>query len=199
MMAPSILNISRMLLVFAMLVTAVAILPLKAQAQAEEAEAREYTEEEYQKWQKFQSATDNAEKMDLVVKFFTEHPKSQLRDHILTEYQNMMFNLQNQQNWPELIAHGQRFLAVVPNDEYTVSSLAAAYAQMNDYSGFVTFAEKVYKSSPSPQLAYGIAMAYLNMENEARFFQWGERALAGDPGKFDLAVEMTRRYLAREN
>jgi tetratricopeptide (TPR) repeat protein len=195
MTPPSIPNSIKIIL--AALILALTLLPM--QAQEEEEEAYQYTDEEYRAWQEFQSATGNSEKIELAVKFLKQYPESALKDHILTDYQNMMFNLQNQQDWTQIIELGQKFLSVSPNDEYTISSLAASYAQINDFSGFVTFGEKVYKSTPSPQLAYGIAQAYLSMENEAKFLQWGERALAVDPDKYDIAVEMTRRYLSREN
>lgn len=154
--------------------------------------AQDYTEEEYAAFQSIQAEKDAAQKTDLIVKFLREKPKSALRPNVVVEFQNIIVTLQNQKSWTQVIALGNKFLDVAPNDDRTIAAMAAAYAATNNTKGFATFGEKAYASKPSPQLAAAIAQAYLSLRNTAKFLQWGERTLAADPNNIQILAEMMR-------
>ena len=163
------------------------------------AQTQDYTEEEYKTFQDIQATKDAAKKVDMVAKFLQEKPKTGLRTYLIAEYQTAIFDLQNKKDWTQIIALGDKFLDVVPNDDFTFSALAAAYSATNNTKGFATFGEKAYASKPSSQLAYAVAKAYQTLGNDAKFLQWGEKALAGDPSYYEIAAELTRSFLKSQN
>ncbi len=162
-------------------------------------QAQEYTEEEYQAYQAVAAQKDSAKKMDLIVAFIKEKPKSALREHVVNEYQTIMVGLQNEKNWSQIITMGSRFLNVAPDDNWTFSALAAAYSATQNTKGFATFGEKAYASKPSAALAVAVAKAYLSLGNDAKFLEWGQKTVAQDPANVEILDEMTRKYLARQD
>jgi tetratricopeptide (TPR) repeat protein len=190
MNSPSVLNISRILLIL-ILAAGLAATPNLMRAQ-------DYTEEEYKEYQGVQAETDSAKKMDMIMTFLKSRPKSTLRKYVTAEYQKIVVGLQDQKNWKQIIALGDRFLSVVPNDNFTIAALATAYSATGNAKGFVAFGEKAYATKPSGELAVRIARAYLGLDNEAKFLQWGERAAAADSGNVEILYELTRRYSARQ-
>jgi tetratricopeptide (TPR) repeat protein len=161
--------------------------------------AQEYTEEEYKIFQDIQAEKESPKKFDMILSFFKEHPKSGLRKNVIAEYQKMIVELQNEKNWDRIISWGDKFLSVVPNDDFTVTALAAAFSATNNTKGFATFGEKAYATKPSPQLAFAIARAYLSLGNDAKFLQFAEKGVAADPDNAEILAEMTRRYLTRQD
>jgi len=161
--------------------------------------AQEYTEEEYTAFQNLQAEKDFAKKTDLIVQFLREKPKSALKPNIVAEFQNIIVNLQNQKNWNQVIALGDKFLDVVPNDGLTVSAMAAAYGATNNTKGFAAFGEKAYASKPSGELALYIAKAYRTLGNEAKYIQWAEKALAADSDNVEILSDMMKSNMARQN
>ncbi len=162
------------------------------------AQEADYTEEEYQAYQSVQAEKDSAKKMDMIMTFLKNRPKSTLRKYVTAEYQQIIVGLQQQKQWKQIIALGDRFLGAVPNDSFTFAALATAYSATGDTKGFASFGEKAYANSPSGELAVAIAKSYLGLNNEAKFLQWGERAVAADPGNVEILYELTRRYSARQ-
>jgi tetratricopeptide (TPR) repeat protein len=158
--------------------------------------AQDYTEEEYKAYQDIQAEKNDVKKTDMIVKFLRDNPKTALRKHVTAEFQKVLVSLQKEKKWSEVISLGHKFLDVAPNDDFTVTTLAAAYSATNNTKGFATFGEKAYASRPSPQLAFAIAKAYQSLGNDAKFLQWGEKTLAGDPENVEMLAEMTRRSLA---
>lgn len=163
------------------------------------AQTQDYTEEEYKTFQEIQATTDGAKKVDMIVKFLQEKPKTGLRSYLLPEYQTVIVELQNKKEWDRIIVLADKFLDAVPNDDFSFSALAAAYSATNNTKGFANFGEKAYASKPSSQLAYAIAKAYQSLGNEAKFLQWGEKALAGDSSYYEIAAELTRSFLKSQN
>ena len=161
--------------------------------------AQEYTEEEYQAYQAISAEKDSGKKMDLILAFLKERPESELKKYVVNEYQTIVAGLQKEKKWTEIIALGRRFLAVVPDDDWSFSALAAAYQATNDMKGFATFGEKAYASKPSAALALAIAKAYLSSGNDAKFLQWGQRVIKQDPDNIDILDQMTRKYLGRQD
>jgi tetratricopeptide (TPR) repeat protein len=161
--------------------------------------AQEYTEEEYTAFQNIQAEKDFAKKTDMIVQFLREKPKTALKPNVVAEFQSVIVTLQNQKNWSQIIALGDKFLDVVPNDGVTVAAMAAAYGATNNTKGFAAFGEKAYASKPSGELALYIAKAYRSLGNEAKYLQWAEKALASDPDNVEILIDMMKNNMARQN
>jgi tetratricopeptide (TPR) repeat protein len=161
--------------------------------------AQDYTEEEYKKYEAVKAETDVNKKMDMILAFLKENPKSGLAKHITAEYQTIVVDLQGKQQWDQIISLATKFLNVVPNDDFSFSALAASYSATNNTKGFASFGEKAYASKPSPELALAIAKSYLGLGNDAKFLQWGQKVVAADAGNTEILDEMTRKYLARQD
>jgi tetratricopeptide (TPR) repeat protein len=158
-----------------------------------------YTEEEYTVFQNIQAEKDDAKKVDMIVKFLQEKPKNALRPNMTAEYQKVMVDLAKEKKWNQVIALGDKFLDVAPNDSFTITNLAAGYEATDNIKGFATFGEKVYALKPSGDLAMAVARAYKRLGNDAKYMQWREKILASDPDNIEILSDMTQKYAASQN
>lgn len=163
---------------------------LVAQAQ----EAQKYTMEEYKAYQEITAENNAAQKAGLIVKFLQQYPQSGLREHITAVYQNMINDLQKGQRWSELLAAGEQYLRVAPDDVFTIAMLATGYQQTKNYKAFVAFGEKTYAKKPSGNLAYYLTKAYMELQNDAKFLEWGEKAADALPDNYDITLELAKAY-----
>jgi tetratricopeptide (TPR) repeat protein len=161
--------------------------------------AQEPTEEEYKALQDIQAEKDASKKSDMIFKFLKEKPKSSYKPNVAAEFQKIIVDLRNEKKWNQIIAWGERFLEVDPNDSFTIANMAGAYEATGNSKGFATFGEKVYASKPSAELALEIARAYQKLGNEAKYLQWREKVLASDPDNVEILSDMTQKYMASQN
>jgi len=185
--------ISRTLLSF-LFVAGLILTPNLVQAQEQSQE-----EKEYEAYQKIAAEKDIAQKVDLVVTFLKESPKSQYKPNVIAEYQNAVLKLREEKKWQQVVSACEKFIRVDSDDAFSIGALTVAYAETKNSKGFVAFAEKSYASKPSGELAYAIAKGYLELKNDAKFLQWAEKTLASNPDKMDLTIELTKRALAVED
>jgi len=163
------------------------------------ARAQDYTEDDFKIWQDIQAEKDDAKKVDMIVKFLHEKPKNGLRPNMTAEYQKAMVEMANGKKWAQVIALGDRFLEIAPNDSFTITNMAGAYEATGNSKGFATFGEKVYASKPSSELALAIARAYQKLGNEAKYLQWREKVLEKDPENIEVLMDMMKKYMASQN
>ncbi len=176
-----------------MMVTLTAMLPCAVRAQE-----TQYTTEEYKAYQDVTAENDAAKKTTLIVKFMQDYPKSTLQPHIMAAYQGMMGDLQKGQHWPQLVSCGEQFLKAVPNDAFTFSMLATGYQRTNNLKQFVVFGERAFEKKPDGNLAYYMAKAYKDLQDDAKYLQWGEKAVALLPDNHELLLDLSKSY-ARMN
>ena len=163
-------------------------------------EQPKYTAEEYKAYQAITAETDPVKKTALVIAFLKDRPQSTLRPHVIADYQKMMQELQKNGNWAAIIAAGEQFITVVPDDLLTISLLATAYQKTKNNEKFVTYGEKVFDANPNGNIAYYLAKAYLDMKNNAGFVKWGEKTVEFMPDNYEILLELTvsfgeaRRY-----
>jgi tetratricopeptide (TPR) repeat protein len=191
------LNVSKRLCAVTFLATVFSgtlAIPVRAQEQAQ------YTAEEYKAYQAVTAEQDPAKKAALVVAFLKDRPQSTLRPHVIGDYQKMMQELEKSGNWAGIIAAGEQFITVVPDDILTISLLATAYQKTKNNAKFVTYGEKVFNANPNGNIAYYLAKAYLDMKNAAGFVKWGEKTVEFMPDNYEILLELTisfgeaRRY-----
>ncbi len=182
------------------LVLAVAVVFVLAQKSllGQEQETK-YSVEEYKAYQDIASETTPAKKTSLVIAFFKTYPQSTLKPNVIAAYQGMMGELQTGRKWQEIITNGQQYLAAGPDDLYTISLLATAYQETKNYRQFVSFGEKVFAQKPTPNLAYYLAKAYMDLKDDAKFMVWGERTAQLMPSNYEIQYELTRRFGLMQN
>jgi tetratricopeptide (TPR) repeat protein len=162
--------------------------------------AQDTSEEESKALDDIKAATDPVKKIELSTKFLQAYPKvDDYQKNVLYYYHTALKDLHETKSWNSIISLCDKFLAVVPNDEDTFGYLTAAYEATGNTKGFATFGEKRYASKPSAQLATAIAYAYLKLDNEAKFVQWGEKVLASDPDNAVIAGELTGKLLKSQD
>ncbi|MBZ5496519.1 MAG: tetratricopeptide repeat protein [Acidobacteriia bacterium] len=154
----------------------------------------QYTVEEYGAYQAITGEPDPAKKMDLILKFFKEYPKSELQQHITADFQSMLKSLSDAKKWPQVVTAGRQFLSVVPGDTYTIALVADAYSASKNYPQFVIFGEEAYRANPSGNLAYAIAKAYKEIGNNAKFVEWGEKTVSKLPDNYEIMLQMAIIY-----
>jgi len=175
-----------------LLAAALAILPPALYGQAQE--APKYTADEYKAYQAVTSEADPSKKADLAITFLKDRAESTLRQHVVAAYQEVMNGLQSGEKWNDVITVGDRYLAVVPDDIFTISLQATAYQKTGNNAKFVAVAEKVFAKNPTSNLAYYITKAYLDQKNEAKFLQWGEKTVEMLPDNHEILLELTRKF-----
>jgi tetratricopeptide (TPR) repeat protein len=161
--------------------------------------AQEPTEEEYKALTDIQAEKDVNKKAEMIFSFLKEKPKTAYKPNVVAEYQKIIIDLKNAKQWNQIIAMGDKFLAVVPSDDFSEAALTQAYAETNNMKGFATFGEKAYAIKPSLALAQAIANAYQKIGNDAKYAQWREKVLAQDPDNVEILIDMTKRYQAAQN
>lgn len=161
--------------------------------------AQDYTEEDYKVYQDVQAEKNDSQKIDMIVKFLQEKPKNGLRPHMVAEAQKAIVEQSNAKNWNQVIALGDKFLEVAPNDSVVINAMTAAYSETGNMKGFVAFGEKSYASKPSPELATAISNAYRKLGNEAKALQWREKVLAADPDNIQILIDTMKKHAANQN
>lgn len=161
--------------------------------------AQDYTEEDYKVWEGIQAEKDGSKKVDMIVTFLQEKPKNGLRQYMIPEYQKVIVALQSGKNWAQIIALGEKFLTVAPNDDFTEGHLANACSESGNTRCFATYAERVYASKPNPDLARAIAAAYQKLGNDAKALQWKDKVLASNPDDIQIMADAMKKYAAAQN
>jgi tetratricopeptide (TPR) repeat protein len=156
--------------------------------------AQNYTEDQYKAFQDMQAEQAPAKKAALAIKFLQANPKNDLAKNVIGEYQVGIQALYKAGNWPEIMRLGEQFVAVVPDDSYTIGLLAEGYSNQKNYKQFAAFGEKAFARSPNANLAYAVAMAYKESGNDAKFIQFAEKTVSLDPTRFDILIELTKSY-----
>ena len=162
--------------------------------EAPKQEPVKYTAEEYKAFQEVTGEADPAKKIELIAKFLQDRPQSTLKQNVVADYYGMLKKLQDAEKWPELVAAGERYLVVVPDDEVTVSALAAGYQKTKDQKKFVAFGEKVFAKKPEGSTAYYLAQAYKDLKNDAKFIEWGEKTVSLLPDNHEILLELTKKF-----
>jgi tetratricopeptide (TPR) repeat protein len=161
--------------------------------------AQDYSEDDYKLFQDVQAEKDDAKKVDMIVAFLKEKPKNGLRPNMVAEGQKVIVDLSNEKKWSQIIAVGDKFLDVVPNDTITINAMTAAYSETGNMRGFTTFGERAYGTKPSAELAMALAKAYQQLGNEAKSLQWKEKVLATDPNNIEILMDTMKRNVAIQN
>lgn len=135
---------------------------------ADAQESPGYSYEEYSYYTKAQKEKDLDKKDAALFEFMEKYPDSKLMPYIMAEFQKYFTaRIQNKQ-FDKAIADAKKLLSIRKDEPVAINTLAAAYYQKKDYSEYLQYAEMIYAKNPTPQLAYYMADAALNIGDIAK-------------------------------
>jgi len=168
----------------------------KAQKPAAQAaqEEPEYTEEEYDAYEKASKETDPDKRLALVTAFEEKYPKSKLMPYLIPIYQTLMYEYNKNKNWPKLLELSEKWLKDHKDDAQAIDYAAAAAQNQGDHQKFLSYGEKVYALKPTNEYAYFIAQSYKKLGDKAKYLEWAEKALPFPPEDFGVRMEFVDKF-----
>ena len=146
----------------------------KPQVQQAEPE-QEYTEEEYDAYEKASKEPDPAKRIDMLLAFMEKYPKSKLMSYIDSSYQTTMFELDKSKNHAKLLPTAENWLKLHPNDLQAVVYAATASEGLGNDQKYLDYALKIFAEKPVAQLAASIQATYKKIGNQAKYEEWTEK------------------------
>jgi hypothetical protein len=170
------------------------------QAAAEEQEP-EYSEEEYDAYDKAVNEPDLSKKATLLLEFKTKYPQSKLMPHINSAYENMLFDNFSAEKWDILEPLAEQWLKAHPGDQKSLKYIAVAAEKLGHDQRCVECLEELYTLQPSGSNAYNILQTYRRMKNLAKELEWAEKVLTFPEfaGDFELPYTFVHRYSESKN
>ena len=92
-------------------------------------EEQEYTEEEYDAYDKAVNEPDLDKRGDALIAFMEKYPKSKLQPHIVAAYQTLAYELHTKKDFGKLLSLAERWLKFFPDDLQTIAYSAEAANQ----------------------------------------------------------------------
>jgi hypothetical protein len=162
--------------------------PAKQPAQPDE----EYTEEEYDAYEKATKEPDSDKRQAALIAFMEKYPKSKLQQYIVYSYKSLLAEYHKSKNHAKLLPAAEQWLKYEPNDLGSVAYIADAAKGLGDDKKFLEYGQKIYAVKPSADMAYEIAQSFKKIGDQAKFAEWTEKTFA-DPkyaaGEIKLRME----------
>jgi tetratricopeptide (TPR) repeat protein len=170
-----------------------------AAANAAQEPEPEYTEEEYDAYEKADKEPDLDKKAQLLTAFMEKYPKSKLMSYIDRSYQTLMYDYNKNQNWAKLQPLAETWLKSHPDDLQAVDYIAASAYNLGQWDKFVTYGLKVYAAKPNKEYAYFLAQSYKKLGNEPKYLEWTEKSFPYFPDNFAIRMEFVDKYVKEKN
>jgi hypothetical protein len=132
----------------------------------------EYTEEEYDAYDKAVQEPDLDKKAAELNAFVAKYPKSKLMTYIVTAYQTLLYDYSKSQKYDKLEPAAEQWLRTNPGDLQTMAYIAEAAQKLGRDQKYAEYAEQIYAQKSSGNLAYYIAQAYKKIGNDAKYTEW---------------------------
>ncbi|MBM3791074.1 MAG: hypothetical protein FJW35_12105 [Acidobacteria bacterium] len=164
-------------------------------------EQPEYTEEEYDAYDKAVNEPDLAKRADLLIAFMDKYPKSKLQSYIVSAYENLSYEFQSKQQWENLISLCERWTKIAPDDLRTIAYIAEAASKAGNSQKYLEYALQIFAVKPSAESALDITQTYKKIGDEAKHLEWKHK-LFGYPeyaGDFMLRFDFVQKYAAEKN
>jgi len=147
----------------------------------------EYTEEEYDAYDKAVQEPDLDKRAAELNAFIAKYPKSKLMTYIVTAYQTLLYDYSKSQKYDKLEPAAEQWLRTNPGDLQTMAYIAEAAQKLGHDQKYAEYAEQIYAQKSSGNLAYYIAQTYKKIGNDAKYGEWVQKVFtypefAGDYG-----------------
>lgn len=162
---------------------------------------QEYSEEEYDAYEKAKDEKDPAKKADALIAFMEKYPKSKLQQYIVAEYQNLAYGFRTNKQYDMLLGLSERWLKFFPEDLQTWAYALESATQLGNTQKRLEYAQKIYALKPTGALALEISETYKKAGNEASCLEWLHKVMeypeyAGD---FKLRLDLAQKYASEKN
>jgi tetratricopeptide (TPR) repeat protein len=170
--------------------------PKPAQQVQQQEPQEEYTEEEYDAYEKAVKEPDLDKRAQMLFAFMEKYPKSKLMPYIDQSYQTLAYDYSKGQNWDKLLPLAEQWLKTHPNDLQTIVYIAEAAQKLGKDQIFLEYGEKIYSQKPTANMAYYISQSYKKLGNEARYLEWTEKLFSYPEfaGDFGLRLVFVDKY-----
>ncbi|NWG14306.1 MAG: tetratricopeptide repeat protein [Acidobacteria bacterium] len=166
--------------------------PAQAVAQQEE---QEYTEEEYEAYEKACNEKDLDKQGPMLLGFMEKYPNSKLQQYIVTSFQTLMYELQKQKKYDKLEPLAEQWLKYFPDDLQTWVYIADAAQKLGHFKKFTDYGLKIYAQKPTAGMCYYLAEAFEKTGDQAQHLAWTEK-LFGYP-EFDDKYELRMIFVKK--
>ncbi len=139
----------------------------------------DYDEQQYADYQAAVNEPDLAERQKKILAFIEANPKLSLVKYAIQSLREVVGKFYQQQKWPEAIGAAQAWLKLEPDATAAHALIAEAAFQQQDFKTAAEHGEKFYEGSPSPQMAYLLAIAFQQLKNDEKFVKFGKTVIAG--------------------
>lgn len=172
----------------------------KPTPQVQQQEQEEYTEEEYDAYDKAVKEPDLEKRATMLFAFKEKYPKSKLMSYIDTAYQTLAYDYSNSQKYDKLEPLAEQWLKTHPDDLQTIVYIADAAQHLGHDQKFIQYGEKIYAQKPTANMAFYISQSYKKLENEAKYLEWTEKLFAYPEyaGEFGLRMVFFEKYCKEE-
>jgi tetratricopeptide (TPR) repeat protein len=159
-------------------------------------EQEEYTEEEYDAYDKAVKEPDLDKRATMLFAFKEKYPKSKLMSYIDTAYQTLAYDYSNSQKYDKLEPLAEQWLKTHPDDLQTIVYIADAAQHLGHDQKFILYGEKIYAVKPTAGYAYYISQSYKKLGNEAKYLEWIEKLFSYPDyaGEFGLRMVFVEKY-----
>jgi tetratricopeptide (TPR) repeat protein len=147
--------------------------PAVQPAQPEQQE--EYTEEEYDAYEKATQEPDLDKRGTMLLAFMDKYPKSKLMTYIVTAYQTLMYEHQKNQRYAKLLPLAEQWLKYHPDDLQTIAYIAESANRLGQDQKYIDYALKIYAVKPDCNLAASITNSYEKIGNKEKSLEWTEK------------------------
>jgi hypothetical protein len=172
----------------------------KAIEQKKEEPPEEYTEEEYDAYEKAVKEPDLAKRGPALIAFMEKYPKSKLQEYIVAAYKALMFEYSKSGDYAKLEPAAEQWLKYAPNDLQTIGFVATAAIELGHDKKFTDYGEKIFAQQPGPQLAMALYQSYQKTGDEAKKWDWALKLLEYPEynDKFDLRWQFVLKYAEKD-
>jgi hypothetical protein len=173
----------------------------KAQTVQPEEPEPEYTDEEYDAYEKATQEKDADKQQAALLAFMEKYPKSKLQPYIVTAYQTLLYNHGKAENFAKLGPAAEAWLKYFPNDLQTIEYAARSAARLGHDAKFIEYGQKIYAAKPTDDYAFFIAQSYKKAGNQAKYDEWIEKTLAYPKYANNLGIryEFVDKYVKEKN
>src|SRR5262245_13335684 len=154
--------------------------PKPAPAQPPPQQEEEYTEEEYDAYEKATKEPDSDKRQAALIAFMEKYPKSKLQQYIVHSYKSLLAEYHKNKNHAKLLPAAEQWLKYEPNDLGSMAYIADAARGLGQDQKFTEYGQKIYAVKPSPDMAYEIAQSFKKIGNQAKYEEWTQKSYA-DP------------------